>query len=127
MSNAELIERLEKKVNTEAFARAIYKKQSDYYGADHEGYCVEQLRVMLASYEKDMQLAAQALREADIETKDLKHVINDLYDLAVIKKLQARINALEGALREIALDSTNPTNQRSYAAERAEQALQDKD
>jgi len=43
------------------------------------------------------------------------------------KALLYRIEQLEGALREIALDSTNPTNQRSYAAERAEQALQDKD
>jgi len=35
----------------------------------------------------------------------------------------ARVEELETALREIALDSDNPTNQRTWAAERADKAL----
>ena len=42
-----------------------------------------------------------------------------------IERLEARVAELEGALREIALDTTNPTNQISWAAERAEKALRD--
>ena len=77
-------------------------------------------------------MAAQALREADELYAEMfeehgEMNVQNVKDEKQIEKLQARINALEGALREIALDSTNPTNQRSYAAERAEQALQDKD
>ena len=44
-------------------------------------------------------------------------------DLVEYNALQARVEALETALREIALDSDNPTNQRTWAAERADKAL----
>ncbi len=44
----------------DAFARAIYKAQCDYFGADHEGHCVEQLKIALQSMEdKIKSLTAQ--------------------------------------------------------------------
>ena len=40
-----------KPANIDALAKAVYKKQSDYYGAGHEGYCVEDLKITLQSFE----------------------------------------------------------------------------
>lgn len=52
--------------NIDTFARAIYKKQCDYFGADHESYCVEALKTALQSMEDHIESQDKQIAELEI-------------------------------------------------------------
>jgi len=62
-----------KPANIDNFARAIYKKQCDYVGADHEGYCVGELKTALQSMESHIESL-----EALLKGQDMLHEHNTL-------------------------------------------------
>ncbi len=103
--HTELLERLDKPINTDEFARAIYQKQCDYVGQDHEGKCVEYLREMLSSYEKDFQNSAKAIRELQSEsiTKELHNTIVRrliVEHVEAKESLQEQVKAFAAAISE---------------------------
>lgn len=151
-----------KPANIEALARAMYQRECDYVGSDHEGYCVAENIKTLRSFEAEIerltkqrdayQLKARLVEDrylpcpdhrdklttdecmmcqierltADFNTceKLLDERTAELYEgHEEISKLSAEIKILRYTLEAIALDTTNPTNQISRAAERARDAL----
>ncbi len=63
-----------KPCNIDLLAKAIYRKQSDYVGADHAGYCVAELKIVLQSFETKIVKDADALEQAQAENQKLQAV-----------------------------------------------------
>lgn len=53
-----------KPANVQAMAKAIYDKQCEYVGADHEKHCVYLLETALQSFEKEIKQARDALKDS---------------------------------------------------------------
>ncbi len=83
--------------NIDAFARAIYKAQCDYFGADHEGHCVEQLKIALQSTEDKIESLTAQNEAYDRALEVLSSgwaYVHDMHGFA--KTQRKRISELQG-------------------------------
>ena len=92
-------------LNVIAFAEAIYKKQCDYVGPDHEGYCVGELKTVLQSMEDKISALQKRDRVVgDIAEGRRKEVVKlrELTDRQIKRtgKLTGQVDALLKQVKE---------------------------
>ena len=81
-----------KTVNIQALAEAMYKRECDYTGADHGGYCITENIKTLQSFEAEItRLTAQR----DRATKKVLLIDEDVVRLTAIEVAARRLTSLE--------------------------------
>ena len=117
----DLIKRLRLDINTDEFARNVYQRQCEYVGPQHEDYCVDMLREMFDSFEKDMKQAADEIERLQAQYEDDAHNIANLIDERNLAERQ-RDAALK-VLNEWILDMQIRSASLSEYAETFEEAV----
>ncbi len=95
MNNPININALERRCDTKAMAKAMYQKQCEYVGANHEEKCIELLRISYDSFEDRCQMLQAELARLRAALARLVFVVETCEEYSYHKALEDSHKALE--------------------------------